>query len=152
MRVMDSYREKDRGDGTTFTIPKDNGGGQGIAFGDEEELEELRKRLQEEMDTKKSLRGELDDTLNLLEEEKQAREAADEKVKSLTTQVEELTGQVTEMTAKISQLETDLEAEKSGRKKDAEEYESQISELKQKVQEVSEQLEEQTKARAALEE
>lgn len=152
MRVMDSYREKDRGEGTTFTIPKDNPGGQGIAFGDEEELEELRKRLQEEMDASKKTNEKLDDTLNLLEEEKQGREAAEEKVKSLTTQVEELTAQVTEMTTKISQLEEELESEKKGRSEDAERYESEISELKSKVEDVSKQLEEETAARTALEE
>jgi len=152
MRIMDSYSENRPNPGEGLNQPSSGSSvNVDIIVGDEEELEELRRRLREEKETTKMLKEKLNDTMNLLEEEKQAREAAEEKVQELTTQCEALTEQVEGLTAKMTQLETDLAAEKLARQREKEEFETKIADLEERIRALEKQLEEEIQARKALE-
>jgi len=162
LRVMDSYRENERGEGHGLSMPPDAGPAMSVGFGDEEETEELRKRLKEEMEKVAQMKGELDDTLNILEETKQGKETAEADLAETKTlletekaerkvQVESLTALVNESTAKIAQLETDLEAEKTARKNESEDYETKIAGLEDNIKDVNKQFEEETSRRKELE-
>merc|ERR1712141_729228 len=114
-------------------LSTNQGEGSGLVLGDEEELEELRKALKAEKEKSAKLQAELDDTLNLFEEEKQARQAADEKVIELTNEIESLNSKIKELEERVAALESDLETEKKERAEEKEVFETKIAELESRI-------------------
>lgn len=155
LRLMDTYNKQTPSISGGMVISSENAPSSnvklGIMFGDDEELEQLRKKLKSALEENGKLTRELDDTKNLLEEEKQARVEAEEKCKELTEKCDTLTNQITALEAKSAKLESDLEAERAGRKRDAEEYEAKIAQLEEHLKKLQKQLDEEIEARKALE-